>query len=100
MKFAYRLSRTTGSLPLRALLIAGLALTAFEDHAYFGSVVFVSYSRVETLVQGYAWGMFLFAGLILLAIPALFFGSMFKLHAIFKAQKDESEEAPGQPTAS
>jgi hypothetical protein len=82
------------------LLIAGLAFTKFENFAYFGSVAFVSYSRAETPVQRCTWGTFLFAGLILLAIPALFFGSMFKLHAIFKAQKDEPEGAPSQPTAS
>jgi hypothetical protein len=93
--FAYRLSRTTGLFGAWALLIAGLALTAFEDFAYFGSVVFVSYSKVEVLVEGYSWGTFLFAGLILIAIPALFFASMFRLHSIFKAQKAK----PGEPEA-
>ena len=88
--FAYRLSRVTGLFGAWALLIAGLGLTAFEDFAYFGSVIFVGYSRVETIVQGYSWGTFLFAGLILIAIPALFFSSMFKLHTIFKAQKNKS----------
>jgi hypothetical protein len=42
--------------------------------------------KVETLVEGYTWGSFPFAGLILVAIAALFFGSMYKLHALFKAK--------------
>jgi hypothetical protein len=95
--FAYRLSRTTGLFGAWTLLIAGLALTAFEDFAYFGSVVFVSYSKVEVLVEGYTAGSWLFAGLILIAIPALFFASMFRLHSIFTAQKAEAAEAQPVP---
>ncbi|MGH9921039.1 MAG: hypothetical protein ACRD6W_19495 [Nitrososphaerales archaeon] len=94
--FAYRLSRITGLFGAWSLLIAGLGLTAFEDFAYFGSVIFVSYGKVETIVEGYTWGTFIFAGLILLAIPILFFGSMYKLHSIFRARagKPEGRGAP------
>jgi hypothetical protein len=88
--FAYRVSRLTGLFSAWALLIAALVLTAFEDFAYFGSVIFVSYSKVETLVEGYSWGTFIFAGLILIAIPALFFCSMYKLHSVFELQKSRS----------
>lgn len=90
--FAYRVSRITGLFGAWALLIGGLVLTAFEDFAYFGSVIFVSYTKVETIVEGYSWGTFIFAGLILLAIPALFFCSMYKLHSVFKAQKSRSAQ--------
>jgi hypothetical protein len=92
--FAYRLSRITGLFSAWVMLIIGLGLTAFEDFAYFGSVIFVGYSKVETLVQGYTLGTFIFAGLILLAIPALFFASMFKMHAIFRAQKMQAQSRP------
>jgi len=95
--YAYRLSRITGLFGAWTLLMAGLALTAFEDFAYFGSVIFVSYSKVETIVEGYNWGTFIFAGLILLAIPALFFASMYKLHSIFRARNRASQE--GQEAA-
>ena len=94
--FAFRLSRITGLFGAWSLLIVGLALTAFEDLAYFSSVVFVTYSKVITLVQSYTWGSFLFAGLILLAIPAAFFGSMYKLHHIFRAQKAAAAGQAGQ----
>lgn len=95
--FAFRLSRVTGLFGAWALLIAGLGLTAFEDFAYFGSVIFVSYGRVETIVEGYSWGTFLFAGLILLAIPALFFSAMYKLHSIFKAQTQKTADVTESP---
>jgi len=91
--FAFRLSKITGLFGAWALLIAGLALTAFEDFAYFGSVIFVTYSKVETLVETYTWGSWLFAGLILIAIPALFFSSMYELHIIFRAQRSKSAAA-------
>jgi hypothetical protein len=83
--FAYRLSRTTGLFGAWALLIAGLALTSFEDFAFFGSIVFVSFSRVEATVEGYTVGTVLFAVIILFGIPALFFSSMYKLNALFRA---------------
>ncbi len=90
--FAYRLSRVTGLFGAWALLIGGLALTAFEDFAYFGSVIFVSYNRVETTVESFNAGTMLFAILILLGIPSLFFFSMYKLHGLFKALNKKSNE--------
>jgi hypothetical protein len=92
--FAYLLSRMTGLFRAWALLIGALVLSAFEDFAYFGSVVFVGYGRVESIVEGYSWGSFLFAGLILVAIPAMFFGSMYKLHSLFKAKVAVAEPEP------
>lgn len=93
--FAYRLSRITGLFGALSLLIAGLALTAFEDFVYFGSVIFASYAKVETAVQGYSLGTFLFSGIVLLGIPCLFFASMYKLHGIFKAQSKAGETPSG-----
>lgn len=87
--FAYRLSRITGLFSAWTMLIAGLGLTAFEDFAFFGSVIFVSYDKVEAIVQGYTWGSFLFALLILVAIPALFFLSMFRMHSTFRAHRNK-----------
>lgn len=91
--FAYRLSRITGRFGAWTLLIAGLALTAFEDFAYFGSVVFSSYASVVKAVEGYTWVSFLLVVLILLAIPALFFGAMYRLHGLFKTQSVRPIEA-------
>lgn len=91
--FAFRLSRITGLFGAWSLLIVGLGLTVFEDLAYFSSVVFVSHSELIKLVQTYSAGSFFFAGLILLAIPAAFFGSMYKLHHIFRAQRLSSAAA-------
>jgi hypothetical protein len=88
--FAYRLSRVTGLFGAWALLIGGLAITAFEDFAYFGSVIFVGYSKVQATVETFSIGTFIFAALILLGIPALFFTSMYKLHGLFRATKDKS----------
>ena len=88
--FAYRLSRITGLFSAWALLIGGLALTAFEDFAYFGSVIFVSYSKVLTTLETFTPGTVLIAVLVLVAIPALFFGAMYKLHGLFKAQNKNS----------
>ena len=82
--YACRLSRVTGLFGAWALLIGGLVITAFEDFAYFGSVIFVSYSKVETTVESFNIGTMLFAILILLGIPAMFFFSMYKLHGLFK----------------
>ncbi len=87
--FAYRLSRITGLFGAWLLMIAALALTAFEDFAYFGSVVLVSYSKVQGTVETFTPGSFLFAALILVAIPGLFFGAMYKLHGMFKSQKEK-----------
>jgi hypothetical protein len=91
--FAYKLSRITGLFSAWALLIGGLALTAFEDFAYFGSVIFVSYSKVLVTVEAFTFGTFLIAALVLVAIPALFFGAMYKLHSLFAAQRKK----PSQP---
>lgn len=85
--FAYRLSRITGLFSAWTLLIAGLALTAFEDFAFFGSVIFVGYGKVQTIVEGYTWSSFFFALLILVGIPTLFFLSMFTMHSTFRAHK-------------
>jgi hypothetical protein len=89
--FAYRLSRITGLFRAWAFLIGGLALTTFEDFAYFGSVIFVSYSKVLSTVETFTFGTFLFAAVILVGIPGLFFASMYKLHGLFKAQRNSSD---------
>lgn len=91
--YAYRLSRITGLFSAWILLIAALALTALEDIAFFGSVVFVSYSKLETQVQTYTWGSFLFEFLILVCIPLLFFSSMYRLHHIFRLQKSGERQS-------
>jgi hypothetical protein len=99
--YAFRLSRITGLFGAWTLLIWGLALTGFEDFASFGSVIFLSYSRVENMVSNLSLGSFLFEALILIAPPAFFFGAMYKLHGMFKAQREQQaaratrlEEAP------
>jgi hypothetical protein len=46
----------------------------------------VGYGKVESIVGTYSWGSFIFAGLILVAIPAMFFGSMYKPHSLFKGR--------------
>jgi hypothetical protein len=88
--FAYRLSRITGLFSAWALLIGGLALTAFEDFAYFGSVIFVSYSQVEKNVEGFTFGTVLIALIVLVGIPGLFFSAMYKLNGLFKAMNKNS----------
>lgn len=90
--FAYRLSRVTGLFGAWALLIAGLILTAFEDFAFFGSVVFVSFSKVEANVANYSISTALFAMLILMGIPALFFTSMYKLNGLFRSMQGKAPE--------
>jgi hypothetical protein len=89
--FAYRLSRITGLFSAWVLLIAGLALTSFEDFAFFSSVIFVGYGKVQALVETYTWGSFLFILLILIGIPLLFALSMYKLHALFRAQRKSDD---------
>jgi hypothetical protein len=84
--FAYMLSRMTGLFRAWILLIGALVLTAFEDFAYLGSVVFAGYGKVESIAGAYTWGSFLFSGLILVGIPAMFFGSMYKLHSLFRGR--------------
>jgi hypothetical protein len=86
--FAFRLSRITGLFGAWTLLIWGLALTGFEDFASFGSVIFLSYSKVQNVVANLSLASFLFEALILIAPPAFFFGAMYKLHGMFKAQKE------------
>jgi hypothetical protein len=90
--FAYRLSRLTGIFAAWGFLIAALALTSFEDFAFFSSVIFVSYKNVETTVESYNIGSFLFVVLILVAIPGLFFVSMYKLHGLFKSLNQNAPE--------
>jgi hypothetical protein len=87
--YAYRLSRITGLFSAWTLLIAGLILTSFEDFAYFGTVIFVSYSKVESQAEAFTPGSFSFLTLILICIPALFFGAMFQLYAMFKSQQEK-----------
>ncbi len=88
--FAYRLSRITGFFSAWTLLIAGLILTSFEDFAYFGTVIFVSYNAVRSEVEAFTPGSFSFLTLILVCIPAMFFGAMYQLHGMFKAQQEKS----------
>ncbi len=86
--FAFRLSRITGLFGAWTLLIWGLALNGFEDFASFGSVIFVSYTKVQDTVATFTMGGYLFEALILIAPPAFFFGAMYKLHGMFKSQKE------------
>jgi hypothetical protein len=88
--FALRLSRITGLFGAWTLLIWGLALTGFEDFASFGSVIFLSYNKVQSIVATFTLASFLFEALILIAPPAFFFGAMYKLHGMFKSQKEKS----------
>ena len=87
--FAFRLSRITGLFGAWTLLIWGLALMGFEDFASFGSVIFVNYNRVQNVVATFTLASFLFEALILIAPPAFFFGAMYKLHGMFKSQKEK-----------
>src|SRR5487761_1409752 len=87
--FAFRLSRITGLFGAWTLLIWGLSLMGFEDFASFGSVIFLSYNRVENVVATFSLASFLFEALILIAPPAFFFGAMYKLHGMFKSQKEK-----------
>jgi hypothetical protein len=88
--FAFRLSRITGLFGAWTLLIWGLALTGFEDFASFGSVIFLSYNKVQNTVATFTLASFLFEALILIAPPAFFFGAMYKLHGMFKSQKEKT----------
>jgi hypothetical protein len=94
--FAYRLSRVTGRFGAWSLLIAGLALTAFEDFLFFGSIVFVSFHQVETTVETYTLGSVLIAVIVLAAIPALFFSSMYKLNQLFRGMNSKPQERSTQ----
>jgi hypothetical protein len=91
--YAYRLSRITGLFSAWLLLIGGLAITAFEDFAYFGAVVFAGYSKVLIAAEAATFGSILIALLFLVAIPSLFFGAMYKLHVLFKDQRKPADEA-------
>jgi hypothetical protein len=90
--YAFRLSRITGLFGAWTLLIWGLALTGFEDFASFGSVIFLSYNRIEVMVASLSLASFFFEALILIAPPAFFFGAMYKLHGMFKSQKERQIE--------
>jgi hypothetical protein len=86
--YAFRLSRITGLFGAWTFLIWGLALTGFEDFASFGSVIFLGYNRVVNVAATFSLAGFLFEALILIAPPAFFFGAMYKLHGMFRSQKE------------
>jgi hypothetical protein len=87
--FAYRLSKITGLFGAWTMLIAALALTAIEDFFFSGSVIFSGYSKVQNLVEKGTADTFVFTGLFLLAIPALYFGAMYLLYGMFKSQSSK-----------
>lgn len=90
--YAYRLSRITGLFSAWTLLIAGLILTTFEDFAYFGIVIFANYDSVTNQVEAFTPGNFSFLTLILICIPAMFFGAMYQLYGMFKSQSENRVE--------
>ena len=91
--YAYRLSRITGLFSAWTLLIAGLILTSFEDFAYFGTVIFVNFNSLRSEVDAFTVGSFSYLTLVLICIPALFFGAMYQLNGMFRAQQEKAQSS-------
>jgi hypothetical protein len=91
--FAYRISRIAGFFGAWSLLIGALALTSLEEFLSFGITLLSGYSKVQSTAESITFGLLVFDAVVLVAIPASFFGAMYKLHGLFKVQTSKSIEA-------
>jgi hypothetical protein len=70
-----------------------LALTSLEESLSFGITLLSGYGKAQITAESITFGLLVFDAVVLVAIPASFFGAMYKLHGLFKVQTSRSIEA-------